>query len=322
MNATNLFQNTSQGRTHVEAQNGMHRHRGDLDHQVGSHFRRYLELSVPSSTRSSFLDTRKLSHLPSMLAHSLSQRFSEHHLHPKKEEGGYGPGTYTDTSFTPVPKECERILALLAQQTPGFTKDYRLLENVTFEGDDLPCIPGPIKAQAVTAALHAMSGIIGHEILDIRRTPTDHKTKINSNMGGLFPGNPALVTIDGQDGPDVLKLPTIPHLRPPPNAKAVDADFDHYIMGNTLKMRSQAIYPTATKNVWIQVHGSMNPYAALMTLGLSREFIDADNDKRLTADEAYDVIKSITTKHAAKELELTFIENSQYLSTICPSLAC
>lgn len=47
----------------------------------------------------------------------------------------YGPGTYVDTSFTPVPEECKRLLKVFAAKTPGFTQDQALLEGVRFEGD-------------------------------------------------------------------------------------------------------------------------------------------------------------------------------------------
>lgn len=208
-----------------------------------------------------------------MLAKHLAHKMEHHLLHPKKVEGGYGPGSWVDTSFTPVPIECERLLVLMALETPGFTKDPHLLEKVKFEGDDLPNIPGPIKAQALTSVFHAMLGIIGHEILDIRGIATDHKTTINTNMGGLFPGNPALITIDGVDGPAVLELPTIPHLQTPKGLDR-DTDFDHYIFGNMLKLRSQAIYPTATKDMWIQIHGSTKPYDALKVLELDPDQYD------------------------------------------------
>lgn len=62
-------------------------------------------------------------------------------------EGGYGPGTYVDKEFTPVPVEARRILHYLAEITPGFTKEEAVLDQVTFEGDDLPIIPGPAKSQ-------------------------------------------------------------------------------------------------------------------------------------------------------------------------------
>lgn len=46
-----------------------------------------------------------------------------------------------------------------------------LLAGVQFEDDDLPCIPGPIKTQAITAVLHAMGGIVGLELLRLRNEP-------------------------------------------------------------------------------------------------------------------------------------------------------
>lgn len=64
----------------------------------------------------------------------------------------YGPGTYTDTDFTPVPQEARRLLKHFAEQTPGFRSDDAFLDNVEFTGDDLPMLPGPIKAQALVSS--------------------------------------------------------------------------------------------------------------------------------------------------------------------------
>lgn len=228
-----------------------------------------------------------------------------------RNEGEYGPGTWTDSSFTPVPKECKRLLAVLARETPGFTKDHRLLDNVTFEGDDLPNIPGPLKSQVLTSVMHAMVGIVGQEILKIKGTPTDGKINIKSNMGGLYSASPALMWIDGVEGPAVLALPTVPHLRPPPSM-GIDMDYDHYMVGNKLKLRSQAIYPTATKDAWFQLHGSTDPYAALRAIGISQELVDGNEANAMTGDEAYNYIKERTLKYQAKELELIMIEQSQY----------
>lgn len=80
---------------------------------------------------------------------------------PETTKGAYGPGTFTDTSFTPLPKECRRILEYLAKGTPGFTTDPALLNDVEFHGRDLPIIPGPIKAQAFVC-LH----ILAHNTAD------------------------------------------------------------------------------------------------------------------------------------------------------------
>lgn len=65
----------------------------------------------------------------------------------KTTEGLYGPGTYTDTAFIPVPQDSQRLLVHLAQITPGFTKDPKILQDVEFTGGALPVLPGPIKAQ-------------------------------------------------------------------------------------------------------------------------------------------------------------------------------
>ena len=199
---------------------------------------------------------------------------------------------------------------MLAADTPGFTDNQQLIEDVTFDGDDLPNLPGPLKSQALTSVMHAMAGIVGHEILQIRGIPTDGKTFIHTNMGGLYPGSPCLISVDGLDGPAVLELPTVPHLRVPPSV-ARDMDYDHFMVGNSMKLRSSAIYPTATKNVWYQLHGSTNPYAALKAVGLDRTFVDSDANKDLSHDEAYDLIKAETMKYQAKELELMMIEQSE-----------
>lgn len=81
-------------------------------------------------------------------------------------EGTYGPGTYTDTSFIPVPEDAKRLLLHLASITPGFTKDSEVLDAVDFIGDDLPIIPGPIKAQVmvsipadVSSSVHILSSL-------------------------------------------------------------------------------------------------------------------------------------------------------------------
>lgn len=70
-----------------------------------------------------------------------------------KNEGIYGPGTYTDTGFSPVPQECERLLEYFIRSTPGFKNDPAVLKKVNFHGGDLPILPGPLKAQALVSQL-------------------------------------------------------------------------------------------------------------------------------------------------------------------------
>jgi hypothetical protein len=204
----------------------------------------------------------------------------------------YGPGSYVDKHFTPLPEECKRLLRLLAERTPGFTKDASLLDGVRFEGDSLPCIPGPIKSQALTATLHAMVGIVGLEILHLRGNTTDTTTHIDVNHAGLYPATPALVTVDGEIGPAVIKLPTVPQW---------DSDRQS---GSPLVFRATAIYETADKGKWFQLHGSLDPWKVLALIGIGKDF-DA---KIRSNEEAYALIQESISKYRALEIEQLMLE--------------
>jgi hypothetical protein len=204
----------------------------------------------------------------------------------------YGPGLYVDKHFTPLPEECKRLLRLLAARTPGFTKDANLLDGVRFEGDSLPCIPGPIKSQALTATLHAMVGIVGLEILHLRGNTTHTTTHIDVNHAGLYPATPALVTVDGEIGPAVIKLPTVPQW---------DSDRQS---GSPLVFRATAIYETADKGKWFQLHGSLDPWKVLAIIGIGKDF-DA---KIRSNEEAYALIQESVRKYRALEIEQLMLE--------------
>lgn len=204
----------------------------------------------------------------------------------------YGPGTYVDKSFTPLPQECQRLLQILAARTPGFTTEADLLNGVHFEGDDLPCIPGPIKSQALTATLHAMVGIVGLEILRLRGETTKTNTYVDTNHAGLYPATPALVTVDGQIGPAVIKLPTVPQW---------DSDRQS---GSPLVFRATAIYETADKGKWFQLHGSLDPWKVLGIIGIGK-YYDA---KIRSNDEAYALIQERVRNYRALEIEQLMLE--------------
>ncbi|KAF2754552.1 CoA-transferase family III [Pseudovirgaria hyperparasitica] len=204
----------------------------------------------------------------------------------------YGPGTSVDDTFTPVPQDASRILHELAAKTPGFTCDASLLNGVNFTGNDLPAIPGPIKSTAVTAALHAMAGIIGHQILSLRGQSTDNKTSINTDAVNLFFNTPAVASIDGIDGPAVMQNPSL-------QAQQTTMGF---IGGSKLDLRTSAIYPTKTLNTWYQVHGSMDASSVLKAL-------DIDPTQTVDEREAYEIIKKRTLELEAAELELLMLEH-------------
>ncbi|KAJ9424520.1 hypothetical protein FOXG_15311 [Fusarium oxysporum f. sp. lycopersici 4287] len=204
----------------------------------------------------------------------------------------YGAGTTVDTEFLPLPAECQRLLRLFAARTPGFTKDESLLSGVNFHGDDLPCIPGPIKSQAVTAVLHAMVGIVGLEILHLRGITTRNQTNIDVNHAGLYPATAALVNVDGVTGPEVIKLPTVPQ-------------WDRDRASNSpLVYRTTAIYETADEGVWFQLHGSLDSWKMLALIGISKNL---DTEIR-TNDAAYELIQERVRTYRAREIEQLMVE--------------
>ncbi|KAJ5596378.1 hypothetical protein N7450_002836 [Penicillium hetheringtonii] len=202
-------------------------------------------------------------------------------------QDSYGTGTVVDSEFLPLPAECRRILHILAAKTPGFTQDRALLDGVVFHGDDLPCIPGPIKSQAITAVLHGMAGIVGLEILHLRGISTSTATYVNTNHAGLYPATAALVNVDGHKGPDVIKLPSVPQW-----------DKDR-ASNSPLVYRATAIYETADEGVWFQLHGSLDSWKMLAILGIGRE-LDAEIR---TNDMAYRLIQDRVRTYRAREIE-------------------
>ncbi|KAK2616925.1 hypothetical protein QQS21_000013 [Conoideocrella luteorostrata] len=150
-------------------------------------------------------------------------------------KGVYGPGTFADTSYTPLPDECRRLLQNFAQATPGFNDDGAILRSVNFHGGRLPIIPGPLKSQALSAVCQAMIGIVGKEICARKGTDTG-KISINVDKSGLYPATPALVSIDNKDFSEMKKHGTV--------FKA-GTDLDKGVLTkNNMHFRSWSIYPT------------------------------------------------------------------------------
>ncbi|KAI5197444.1 hypothetical protein AUEXF2481DRAFT_2740 [Aureobasidium subglaciale EXF-2481] len=206
----------------------------------------------------------------------------------------YGPGTFADVDFTPLPTEAARLLRHLAQITPGFTASAAALENVEFSGRDLPIIPGPLKSQAFTAALQAMIGIVGKELNELRGIAVG-KIYIDVDKCGLYPATPALVSIGKMDIAEIQKTGTL--------AK-VGTDVDHGVVNKTpLYVRSWAIYPTKDPVVWYQIMSSLDTPGFLESYG-----IDASMDVS-SKDEAYEVLKKTFSKYSAAELDLKNMED-------------
>ncbi|KAI1341084.1 CoA-transferase family III domain-containing protein [Xylariaceae sp. FL0016] len=214
----------------------------------------------------------------------------------------YGPGTYTDRHFVPVPQETERIFRLLASETPGFTQDENLLSKVKFTGEEFSVIPGPIKAVSVAAALHAMAGVLADEILALRGIENkDRQITVNTTHTALWLGSICTAFLDGQD---ILSLAM---------EKKLDSHYPDWDRGWTdtpLKFRSTAIYPSANSEVWYSLHGSLDTIPVLESIGV-------DPKEPITSnDEAAAHIAKFTRKHSPQELEMLNLMNG-FCGSIC-----
>ena len=214
----------------------------------------------------------------------------------------YGPGTYTDTTFTPVPEDTARIFRLIAKQTPGFTQDEAVLSKVKFTGEDYPVIPGPIKATSVAAALHAMCGVIADEILTLRGAKDDNRQiTVNTTHAAIWFGCVATAYLNGED---VLSMASQKKLG------GILPDWEQGWTDTPLKYRATALYPTKDPQTWYSFHGSMDAKPVLESIG-----IDADANVS-TNEEAAKLIAKHTSKYSPEELEMNNLLNG-FCGSIC-----
>lgn len=214
----------------------------------------------------------------------------------------YGPGTFTDKSFTPVPEDTQRIFRLLASQTPGFTQDEVLLSKVQFTGEDYPVIPGPIKAVSVAAALHAMTGVLADEILALRGVKNDERRiTVNTTHVALWFGCVATVYLNGVDALSLSKTGEIKKLVP---------DWEMGWTDTPLKYRTTALYPTSNPEVWYSLHGSLNAEPVLRSIG-----IDPAAPVR-TNEDAARLIAEHTSRLSPEKLEMTNLLNG-FCGSVC-----
>ncbi|KAF1959176.1 CoA-transferase family III [Byssothecium circinans] len=214
----------------------------------------------------------------------------------------YGPGTYVDPTFTPVPEDTARIFRLLASQTPNFTKDEALLSKVQFTGEDYPILPGPIKATSVAAALHAMCGVVADEILTLRgEDDPKRKITVNTTQVGMWFGCIATAFLGGED---VLSLAGKGELN-----NAVP-DWENGWTDSPLKYRATGLYPTKNPEVWYSVHGSMNAVPVLKSLGIDPETKVKNNE------EAANLIAEHSAKFSPEELEMNNLMKG-FCGSIC-----
>ncbi|USW58701.1 Putative CoA-transferase family III [Septoria linicola] len=219
----------------------------------------------------------------------------------------YGPGSYTDKEFIPVPQDAERLLQHIASITPGFDASPEFLEQVQFTGQDLPLLPGPIKAQAFSAVCQAMIGLTAKEILATRNIDSGD-VHVDTDLAALYPATVGLVEVDGQDWKAIQKNQVV---------QKAGIDVDKGVISKTpMRFRSWSIYPTASKDEnghqqWFQVLSSLDPKGFLATFGL-----DADDESVRTNEKAYERIKAVTMSMSARELESICVEKGYVGQTV------
>ncbi|KAF4812598.1 Succinate--hydroxymethylglutarate CoA-transferase [Colletotrichum tropicale] len=214
----------------------------------------------------------------------------------------YGPGTFTDKTFTSVPEDTERIFRLIASQTPGFTQDERTLSKVQFTGESYPVIPGPIKATSVAAALHAMTGVLADEILVLRGAKNDERQiTVNTTHAAIWFGCIATAFLDGVDVVSLVKQGKLKELLP---------DWERGWTDTPLKYRATGLYPTSDPEVWYSLHGSMNAEPVLRSIG-----VDPSTPAK-TPEEAARLIAQHTSKLSPEKMEMTNLLNG-FCGSIC-----
>lgn len=218
----------------------------------------------------------------------------------------YGPGTFTDKTFTPVPEDTQRIFRLIASQTPGFTQDERVLSKVQFTGEPFPVIPGPIKATSVAAALHAMTGVLADEILTLRGAKSDdRKITVNTTHAALWFGCIAMAHLDGVDIVDLVRAGKLKELVP---------DWEQGWTSSPLRYRTTGLYQTSNPEVWYSLHGSMAADPVLRSIGIDPS---ADATTNITTnEEAAAHIAAHVAKRSPEQLEMTNLLNG-FCGSIC-----
>ncbi|RAK98707.1 alpha methylacyl-CoA racemase [Aspergillus ibericus CBS 121593] len=216
----------------------------------------------------------------------------------------YGPGTFADKDFLPAPQDARRIFEYIAKSTPGFTQSKDLWNTVQFQGSELPIIPGPFKAPLIAAALHAMCGVVAHEIVQDRDGTAASTQRVNVNVdhAAIWLGTIFAASVQGKDMSELVRSRELRTL--------FQRDFEGDFMSSPMRQRTTALYKTKTPGVWYQLHGSLDAAPVLRALGIDPEY------PAKTSDEAYEHIARHVEQWTADELEMLNIKNG-FCGSIC-----
>nr|RBQ87620.1 hypothetical protein FVER53263_00021 [Fusarium verticillioides] len=206
----------------------------------------------------------------------------------------YGQGSWIDSQAPPVPDDACRLLKMLAEATPGSTKDLAVLNTVAFTGSSDTIVPGPLKSAVIAAALHAMSGIVANELFELRDGESSSRTvSVNTDHAAFWLGSVGMTRRNGQTVQDLGKDGKLGAIFP--------KDLQGDIFGTPLRLRATANYETKDEGVWFQLHGSLGADPVLQTIGIDPSLECSSND------EATRVIAEHVRKFGAHELEMMYL---------------
>ncbi|RGP81368.1 hypothetical protein FLONG3_512 [Fusarium longipes] len=212
-------------------------------------------------------------------------------MRPISGDDVYGPGSWIDSEPLPVPDDARRLLKILAEATPAFTQDQATLEAVKFTGSTEPITPGPLKSGVIASALHAMSGIVANELLELRDGPSSNRSiYVDTDHAAVWLGSVGMSKYNGQTVRELAKEGKLASIFP--------KDLEGGIFATPLRLRTTANYETKDDGVWFQLHGSLNADPVLQTIGLDASEACGSND------EAYKTIAKNVRKFGAHELEM------------------
>ncbi|RSL97546.1 hypothetical protein CEP52_010838 [Fusarium oligoseptatum] len=204
----------------------------------------------------------------------------------------YGLGSWIDSEALPVPDDARRVLKVLAEATPGFTKDAATLNAVSFTGSPQTIVPGPLKSAVIAGALHAMSGIVANELLELRDGQDSNRTvSVDTDHAAFWLGSVGMTKRNGQTVREIAKDGKLAAIFP--------KDLEGDIFATPLRLRATANYETKDEGVWFQLHGSLGADPVLQTIG-----IDPSESNCSSNDEAYQLIAKHVRKFGAHELEM------------------
>ncbi|KAJ5739869.1 CoA-transferase family III [Penicillium manginii] len=203
----------------------------------------------------------------------------------------YGPGTFIDKTVLPVPEDAKRVFEIIASRTPGFTQNKAAWDTVHFEGQPKPMVPGPIKSAVTSAVLHAMAGLVGNELLELRdgKPVTEGSVTVDTDHAGIWLGSVFTTHIDGMDMSAWMKSGKMGSLFP--------KDYEHGVFQG-IAGRTTAIFQTKDPKVWYQLHGSLDAAKTLESMGIDAS-VKFDNPK-----EYYDYIQKHVLQWSPDELEM------------------